>query len=143
MRTNSFDAAITPGNGSKLLPRQHYTVPSDIAHDAMRTRKSVFNQTSGSAFLATLVLLVVLTAFDVVPITLSGTSTKATGGSPAALTWYYKASADVTYPGLSGPVTAHVRRVFEMQIDNAWRYMTYYEYDLEAQPDNQTIIMGG
>jgi hypothetical protein len=82
-------------------------------------------------------------SYNLTPIVLSGTSTKATGTSPSVAIYYYKASVDVTSPALTRPVTTQLRRVFEQQIESAWRYQTFYEFDLEAQPDGSPLAMNG
>ncbi|MEA3210056.1 MAG: hypothetical protein QOE70_3113 [Chthoniobacter sp.] len=81
--------------------------------------------------------------YGVMPLLLNGSSHQASGASASASTYYYKASVDVTAPALGKSITVQLRRNFEQQIESAWRYMTFFEQDLEAQPENSPLILGG
>jgi len=49
--------------------------------------------------------------------------------------YYYLASADVTLPSRSGPVTTRVRQVFEKKLASPFQFALFFMDDLEIQPN--------
>jgi hypothetical protein len=88
-------------------------------------------------------LMIDSTTYGLMPLILTGTSTRAAGASPSMATYYYRATVDVTAPALTRPLTTHLRRLFEQQFESAWRYQTFFEFDLEAQPDATPLLLNG
>lgn len=70
------------------------------------------------------------------------TPVAAFGPSDATTSYYYLASADVTASFLGGPLTTHVRRLFEKQIISPWNYAIFYDDDLELHPGASQEITG-
>lgn len=58
--------------------------------------------------------------------------------------YYYLASADVTVPalGVSGTVTAKVRRVFEKKVNTPWTWSIFYNDVLEITPSSALNLSG-
>jgi Tfp pilus assembly protein PilX len=71
------------------------------------------------------------------------TSRRASGGKPGSTVYYFLASADVGVATSSGVVTAKARRIFEEEFETPWRFLTFYQHDLEIQPEGNPIVMGG
>lgn len=75
---------------------------------------------------------------------LSGSTTPIAsfGPSDSTTSYYYLAEVDVTANLIGGPLTTHVRRLFEKQIISPWNYAVFYDSDLEIHPGPSQVITG-
>ena len=64
------------------------------------------------------------------------------GQQVSTATYNYLASADVTVSGLSKPIVAKVRRVFQKQQMSPWNFAIFYVDPLEIHPGPQLTVTG-